>query len=685
MTMTLTTHPADATRSTRPAAVAPVAPTSGALRPLGLDEVAITGGVWGRRQAVNGTATLDHIERWLEREGWLGNFDLAAAGTLPEGRRGREFSDSEVYKYLEAIAWELGRREGAGGRVDGSGASAADGEADASGADLARIDADARAAELEARFRGVVDRIAAAQEPDGYLNTRFGRPGQGARWSDLEWGHELYCLGHLFQAAVARVRTRPDADDGLVGIARRAADLVCEVFGEGGDERICGHAEVEVGLAELGRALGEPRYLEQARLFVERHGRGSLADIEWGRAYYQDDVSVREADRLRGHAVRANYLSSGAADVAVETGDGELLGALGDQWEATQERRTYVTGGQGSHHQDEAFGEDWELPADRAYSETCAAVASVMFSWRLLLAQAAPGTQARYADAIERALFNVVETSPDASGTAFYYANTLHQRVPGAEADPETVSPRAQSSLRAPWFDVSCCPPNTARTFASLAAYLATADASGVQLHQYAPSTVRTRLDDGREVALEVSTGYPAEGSIRVRVLGDAGSPWALSLRVPAWAAGARLVVRPVDGAAADERAVEPGYARVERAFAAGDEVELVLPIAPRFTAPDPRVDAVRGTLTVERGPEVFALESVDLAGTPLETSDFADLRVDPATAPRDADGDAGPAVRVALVDARTGARADVPLVRYHEWAERGPSHMRVWIPALTP
>lgn len=628
--------------TTTTAHLVPVAPSAGALRPLGLDEVTITGGFWHHRQEVNGTNTLRHIEGWLEREGWLGNFDLAASGRLPEGRRGREFSDSEVYKSLEAVAWEIGRRGGDD--------------------------------ELEARFRRIVDRVAAAQEEDGYLNTQFGRPGQRSRWSDLEWGHELYCLGHLFQAAVARVRTRPGADDGLVDVARHAADLVCDVFGEGGDERICGHAEVEVGLAELGRALGEPRYLDQARLFVERHGRGSLRDIEWGRSYYQDDVAVRDADALRGHAVRANYLASGATDVAIETGDHELLRALDRQWNRTVERRTYVTGGQGSHHQDEAFGDDWELPADRAYSETCAGVASVMFSWRLLLAQGDP----RYADQIERTLFNVIETSPSASGTAFYYANTLHQRQPGSEAEADMVSPRAQSSLRAPWFDVSCCPPNTARTFASLAAYVATADASGIQLHQYAPASIRTTLDGGREVALEVSTEYPREGSVRARVLTDAASPWTLSLRVPSWARGARVVVRPASGAAAEELSAEPGVVRVDRAFAAGDEVELVLPVAPRFTRADSRVDAVRGCLVVERGPEVFALESVDLAGTPLEASDFADLRVDPAAAPREL-ADCG--VAVTIVDERTGARADVPLVRYHEWAERGPSRMRVWVP----
>ncbi|WP_216648764.1 glycoside hydrolase family 127 protein [Agromyces agglutinans] len=652
-----------------PAPVAPVAPSAGALRPLGLDEVAITGGFWHRRQEVNGEATLAHIEHWLEREGWLANLDLAASdpAALASGRRGREFSDSEVYKYLEALAWEIGRRGGA----DASGDAIAP-------AGAAAVDA------LEARFRAIVARVAAAQEPDGYLNTRFGRPGQQPRWSDLEWGHELYCLGHLFQAAVARARTRPGADDGLVEVARRAADLVCEVFGAGGDPRICGHAEVELGLVELGRALGEPRYVDQARRFVERHGRGTLADIEWGRSYYQDDVAVRDAEALRGHAVRANYLSAGAVDVAIEAGDDELLGALHAQWDRTVERRTYVTGGQGSHHQDEAFGEDWELPSDRAYSETCAGVASVMFSWRLLLAHG----DARHADLIERTLFNVVETSPDASGTAFYYANTLHQRVPGAPADADTVSPRAHSSLRAPWFEVSCCPPNTARTFASLAAYVASADASGIQLHQYAPASIRTRLDDGQEVAIDVATEYPASGRVAVRVLTDASSPWRLSLRVPAWATGARLVVRPADGSPSQAIDADAhgraGTVSFERSWRSGDEVELGLPMRSRFTAPDARVDAVRGCLAVERGPEVYALESVDLGGTALEASDFADLRVDPAVPPRETDGDAGaPRVVVRLVDPRTDASADVPLVPYHAWAERGPSTMRVWLPVL--
>ena len=187
---------------------------------------------------------------------------------------------------------------------------------------------------------------------------------------------------------------------------------------------------------------------------------------------------------LRGHAVRALYLSAGATDVAVETDDADLLQALRRQWDATIARRTYLTGGMGSRHQDEAFGEDFVLPADRAYSETCAGVGSIMFSWRLLLATG----DARYADLIERTLYNVIATSPSRDGQRFFYANTLHLRELGAEPDADQAVGRAESTLRAPWFGVSCCPTNLARTFASLDAYVASVDDRGVQLHQFVPA-----------------------------------------------------------------------------------------------------------------------------------------------------------------------------------------------------
>src|SRR5690606_22638261 len=212
----------------------------------------------------------------------------------------------------------------------------------------------------------------------------------------------------------------------LVRVATRAADHVCEAFGVDGLERVCGHPEIEVALVELYRATGERRYLEQAQIFLDRRGRGTLRDIEFGRAYFQDDVPVRQAQAFRGHAVRALYLACGAVDVAVETGDEELLKAVESQWERTVARRSHPTGGMGSRHAGESCGDDYELPPDRAYSETCAGIASIMLSHRLLLATG----DARYADLAERTLHNVLATGVALDGRSFSYVNPLAVRVP---------------------------------------------------------------------------------------------------------------------------------------------------------------------------------------------------------------------------------------------------------------
>ncbi|WP_329332261.1 glycoside hydrolase family 127 protein [Streptomyces sp. NBC_00663] len=615
----------------------PVAPTRGRLRPLGLDEVRITGGFWARRRHVNATATLDHCRDWEERVGWTGNFKAAVEGRIQHDRRGREFADSDVYKLLEAIAWER-----------------------AHPADPALEDA-----------------IAAAQEPDGYLNTAYGRPGQQPRYSDLEWGHELYCYGHLIQAGVAQARARGETE--LAKTARRAADHVCAMFGEGGIESVCGHPVIETALVELARLTGEQRYLDQAALFITRRGQGTLADSEFGRAYYQDDVPVRDATVLRGHAVRALYLASGAVDVAVETGDEELLAAVVHQWETTVARRTYLTGGMGSHHRDESFGDDFVLPPDRAYSETCAGVASVMLSWRLLLATGEP----RFADFAERTLFNVIAASPAEDGRSFFYANTLHRRRRGTAPAADTDSPRAESSLRAPWFAVSCCPTNVARTLAVLPAYLATTDDSGIQLHQYADAEITTG-----GIALRIGTDYPYDGQVTIRVDRAPDHPWTLSLRVPAWAEGAQTWLTDPDG---NRRGVATGTTEVTRVFHPGDEIRLELPVQAHWLTPDPRIDAIRGTAAVQRGPVVYCAESVDLPGD----QDVDAIRVDPSAAPEEGE-DGSVTVGGELTtppDApwpyrpRDSARPDgeptrIVLVPYHSWANRGPSTMRVWLPA---
>ncbi|MEU0877436.1 beta-L-arabinofuranosidase domain-containing protein [Lentzea sp. NPDC005914] len=617
----------------------PVVPSRGLLRPLGTDEVRITGGFWAERQRVNGEATLGHALDWMDRLGWTGNFTAAANGEQSPDRKGREFSDSEVYKIVEAMSWEHGRCP----------------------------DDD-----LNARIETLTGMFTAAQDEDGYLNTSFGRHWQRPRYEDLAWGHELYCTGHLLQAAVARTRTAGEGP--LLDVARRAADHVCEVFGEPGTG-VCGHPEIETALVELFRVTGEQRYLDQAAMFVERRGYRNLPAHEFGWSYFNDDVPVRKATVFRGHAVRALYLACGAVDVAVETGDDDLLEAVASQFERTWARRTHLTGGMGSRHQDEAFGDDFVLPADRAYAETCAAVAAVMLAQRLLLATG----DSRYAGVVDRLLHNVIATAIGDDGRSFFYANTLHQRTPARPSgDGERLD--VGGGPRAPWFEVSCCLPNLARLVASLSSYLVTADDTGLRVHQYADCDIETRLADGRPVGLQVRTSYPEGGDVAVRVTRSGGEPWSISLRVPDWAAGAVLTVDE------ERRPVAPGEAVLTREWTAGQEIRLELPTRPRFVWPDPRIDAVRGCVAVERGPLVLCAES-------LGENDLDALKVWTGQDPEQA-GD-GAVVRARFEtpldsawpygdpSGRPGTPVPVHLTPYHRWARRGPSTMRVWLPTI--
>ena len=618
-------------------------------RPLAPSELILGGGFWGDFQELNRSAIIPHCLHWVEHVGWVGNFEAVTAGE-PFQHAGTEFADSEIYKLLEAVAWELRRRP------DDT---------------------------LATQYADLVVRVAAAQDPDGYLHTSFGHQGQRPRYSDLEWGHELYCFGHLFQAAAAAVRAGIVSD--LPRVATALADHVYAEFGPDGRSDVCGHPEIELALVELHRATGRPQLLELARCFIERRGHGSLGQIEFGAEYFQDDVPVREAGTLRGHAVRALYLAAGAVDVAVETGDQELLSACVRQWESAVSRRTYVTGGMGSRHLDEAFGEDFELPPDRAYAETCAAIASVMLSWRLLLATG----KERYADLIERTLYNSVISSPRADGRAFYYVNTLHQRVAGTAPAEDRPSVRALADLRAPWFEVSCCPPNVARTLANLGVYFASVSEDTLHLHQYADFTVDTTLGSGASVKLQVSTGYPDGATVSVVLRGALDAASSVALRIPSWARG-RAVLSTGAVIGPDDETVT-----VAGPLPAGHEVVLHLPMLPRVTRPHPRIDAVRGQVALERGPFVLAVEDVDLpAGVTVN-----DIAIDPShIRPSGQGARVGVVVNGASPGGHGTPSSDegvtprlVPTQTfatyqpYYRWANRGPSTMRVWTPEAHP
>lgn len=620
---------------------APVSPSRGTLSPLGVAHVKLLPGFWGDRQALASETMIGHAAGWMRKLGWVKNLENAAAGGRFE-HQGREFADSEIYKLIEAISWDVLRGESA---------------------HLDLLDE-------------LVKTVIAAQDPDGYLHTLLGRPWQRPRYSDFSWGHELYCFGHFIQASIAHYGATGSEE--LLNAARRLADHVVTMFGENGLNKVCGHAGIELGLAELSRITGDPRYIKQAAVFIERRGTGTLPLHEFGRAYWQDDVPVREAVVLRGHAVRALYLAAGATDVAVETGDDGLLSALMEQWDRTVARRTYITGGMGSHHMDEAFGEDFVLPPDRSYCETCAGVASMMFSWRLLLASG----KAKYADLIERTLYNIVATSPSRNGQAFFYANTLHQRHDHGEAalNDDGVVVRGGAAGREAWFEVSCCPPNVARTLTSLGAYIATENERGVQLHQFMSAHVETS-----SMVLDIETQYPHKGIVQIRATQVAAGA-TLSIRIPQWAGNAATV--QIDDSSAV--AVNPGgYADVP--LTESDHlVTLSLPVQTRLIQPDDRIDACRGTVAFERGPEVLALESADLpegwsledvvlVGSSCYEDECGEVRVDLARVTRDKPAPwayAAPSSPPALLETAT-----VALIPYHDWAERGPSTMRIWIP----
>ncbi len=338
-----------------------------------------------------------------------------------------------------------------------------------------------------------------AQRDDGYLNTFVQVVAPGGEYRDLAWGHELYSFGHLIQAAVAWRRAL--GDDRLLTVAERAVGSIERQMEASGRVPLDGHPEIEMALVELYRTTGVRRYLDLAARMVEERGEGRIGVGRFGSAYWQDHARVRDATTVAGHAVRQLYLDCGAVDVATELGDRELLDAVIRRWRDMVATRMYLTGGLGSRHLDEAFGDPFELPPDRAYAETCAAIASVMLAWRLLLATGDP----EFADVIERTVYNGVLPGVSLGGTEFFYVNPLQRRT-------ERAAAAAGQGERAAWFPCACCPPNVMRFIGSWPQYLATADADGIQIHQFATAEVRASAAGGT-VRVATKTSYPWDGT----------------------------------------------------------------------------------------------------------------------------------------------------------------------------
>jgi uncharacterized protein len=626
----------------RVAPVLPSASATSAARPLSGSDIRLTSGFWASRVDRNRTVTLGHGFEQLRRAGNLENLRLAAHSTAARPPVGMyrslgesiglvyPFLDSDVYKWLEAVGWELGR---------------AGDEALAAAADEA------------------IGLVEAAQRPDGYINSYVQVVAPDREYVDLQWGHELYCVGHLIQAAVAWHRAL--GDDRLLAVALAAADSVDRAFGPAGRQATDGHPEIEMALVELFRTTGERRYLDLASRLIEARGRGVLGAGRFGSAYWQDHLPVREAPTVAGHAVRQLYLDCGVVDVATELGDRDLLEAVRRRWLDMVATRSYVTGGLGSRHEDESFGDPFELPPDRAYAETCAAVASVMLAWRLLLATGDPDC----ADVIERAVYNAVLPGVSLDGERFFYVNALQRRTRRAAAEPA-------EGERASWFPCACCPPNLMRLLSSWAQYLATADDDGVQIWQYASGELRAEVA-GEPVRLRLETAYPWDGDVEVTILEAPERPFELSLRIPRWVGSASL--RGVDGAS---RRIADGAraARDHRRWRPGDALRLTLEMPVRLTEPDPRADAIRSCVALERGPLVYCIETADVpADVPAE-----DVRFPPGAAatavPRPDVAADVVGLSVAAEDAE-GRPLEVGAIPYFAWANRAVDAMRVFVP----
>ncbi|MFJ8058826.1 glycoside hydrolase family 127 protein [Streptomyces sp. NPDC096142] len=616
-----------------------------ALRPA---TTTVDAGFWHTRREVNARVSLPQGPGLLESAGNLHNLRVAAGAVEGEFQGAYPFVDTDVYKWLEAASWQLAHQPDA---------------------------------ELESAVDRIIALVAAAQQPDGYLNTWFQLREAGARYQDLRWGHELYCAGHLIQAAVAHRRATGGPE--LLAVAVKFADHLGQVFGPPGSGRpidgIDGHPEIETALVELYRETGDRHHLDLAGYFVDRHGHGLLG----GEAYCQDRVPVREATDVEGHAVRQLYLLAAVADLATETDDPRLRSAAERLWRAMTAAKTHLTGGLGAHHDQEDFGDPYELPNERAYCETCAAIASVQWSWRMALLTG----EARYSDLIERTLYNGFLAGVSLDGERWLYVNPLQVR------DGHTDPGGDQSARRTRWFRCACCPPNVMRLLASLEHYLASGDEQGLQIHQF---TTGRHSHGGMSVRAE--TDYPWHGTLTVTVEDTPDRPWTLSLRVPQWCREFRVRVGELSYDETDAP-VEDGWLRLERAWAPGDSVVLKLALEPRLTAADPRVDAVRGCAAIERGPLVYCLEQVDTPGgglddivldptRPLAVKHRPDLLGGVTTVvaagyrgSRAEDGSWWPYRAAGPDPAPAGDLVELTAIPYHAWANRQDGSMRVWLP----
>ena len=623
------------------------------IRAVEHGDVELLDGFWRDRLEVNRASSIPAILRQNEITGRVANFEKAAG--LKTGKyEGRRFNDTDIYKAIEAASYSLKRTPDA---------------------------------KLSAELDRLIDLIAKSQEPDGYLypartiDPANPAPGAGPqRWVHLNGSHELYNVGHLYEAAIAHFEATGKRT--LLDVALKNANLVAATFGRDKLRAIPGHEEIELALVRLFRLTGVPRYYDTARFFLDqRGGEHQIQPYPEGpfamyneRSYKQDHLPLLQQDRAVGHAVRAMYVYSAMADVAGLEGDTAYRTAAERIWRDMIAKRMYLTGGIGARGTFESFGDDYELPNRDAYTETCASAGNVFWNARMFLTT---GNSA-YLDVLERTLYNGLISGVSLSGDRFFYQNPL-----------ESDGKRARDQ-RSEYFEVACCPANLARTIAQMPGYIYAYEGETIFVNLFTGSRARVPLGRG-PVTITQATNYPWDGEVRIRVEPDAPRMFTVAFRNPAWTAE-----RPLESDLyryADARRLPPpvvevngkpfidirgrsGFITIMREWSPGDEIRVRFQMPVRRVLSHPGIKDNTGKVAFERGPLVYALEAVDNGAGILDLIVPDEARLD-STFRRNLLG----GVQVVTGQGmRGGQRAPFTAIPYFAWANRGASEMAVWV-----